>query len=241
MAESIFERMKRTVAARVETAVDAMERASGPSLMRESIRQIERAIGELAADHDRALGRAVQAEMRSGDLAQELVTLGENARFAMEKKREDLARAALSRQVDIEAEIVALKAAVADAKADAVRLLEAQAALRAQHQEMSAELAAFEKAQRSAVPGSAASVASARDVDAKVRNARAAFDRVMKSSTGADAHGSAPSDHQKVMEIRELERETMLDERLKALKAAAPAKVKPSASKSAAKAKSAKK
>lgn len=231
MAESVFQRMKRTVAARVETAVDALERANGPALMRESLRQIERAIGELAADHDRVLGRAVQAEMRSGDLAKELVTLAENARFAMEKKREDLARAALSRQIDVEADIVTLKGVIGDAKKEAVRLLEAQAALRAQHQEMSAELAAFEKAQRSAVPGSPASIASARDVDTKVRHAREAFDRVMKASTGLDAHEKAPSDHQKVMEIRELQRESAVDERLQALKAAAPAKAKSSAAK----------
>lgn len=228
MAESIFRRMKRTVTAHVETAVDAMERASGSSLMREAVRQIERAIGELAADHDRALNRAVQAEQRSRDLAKELVTLSENARFAMEKNREDLARAALSRQMDIEAEIAALKVVVSDAKKEAVRLVEAQDALRGQHQEMSAELARFERTQRKLEPGSAAAAVSARDVDAKVRHAKDAFDRVMKASTGLEAHDSSPTDHQKVMEIRELQRETAVDERLKALKAA-PAKAKPSA------------
>ncbi len=85
MAESIFQRMRRTVAASVEDAVDALERASGISLMRESVRQIERAIGELAADQDRALSRAVQADQRSRDLSAELVKLSDNARFAMEK------------------------------------------------------------------------------------------------------------------------------------------------------------
>ncbi|MBO9670023.1 MAG: PspA/IM30 family protein [Sphingobium sp.] len=240
MTESVFQRVKRTVVAHVETAVDALERANGPALMREAIRQIERAIGELAADHDRALGRAVQAEMRSGDLTKELVTLSENARFAMEKKREDLARAALSRQVDIEADIVTLKGVVRNAKQEAVRLLEAQAALRAQHQQMSAELAAFEKAQGSVAPGSPASVASASDVETKVRHAKDAFDRVMKASTGLDAHDNAPSDQRKVMEIRELQRENAIDERLKALKAAAPAKAA-TAKKSSAKAKAAKK
>ena len=57
MAESIFMRVRRLISASVEDAVDAMERAGGPSVMREAIREVDRAIDEVRAEQEAASAR----------------------------------------------------------------------------------------------------------------------------------------------------------------------------------------
>ena len=44
MAEALHLRLKRTVTASLETAVDSLERVSGASLMREAVREVERTV-----------------------------------------------------------------------------------------------------------------------------------------------------------------------------------------------------
>ena len=61
MAESIFMRVRRLISASVEDAVDAMERAGGPSVMREAIREVDRAIDEVRAEQEAASARRLQA------------------------------------------------------------------------------------------------------------------------------------------------------------------------------------
>src|SRR5829696_2234023 len=61
VAESIFSRVRRIISGSVEDAVDAMERAGGTSVMREAIREVDRAIDDVRAEHATAAARRLQA------------------------------------------------------------------------------------------------------------------------------------------------------------------------------------
>src|SRR5215210_8711063 len=61
VAESIFARVRRIISGSVEDAVDAMERTGGPSVMREAIREVDRAIDDARAEHAAAAARRLQA------------------------------------------------------------------------------------------------------------------------------------------------------------------------------------
>src|SRR5262245_36116311 len=102
MAESIFARMSRLLSATVEVAVDRMEQAGGDAVMREAIREADRAIDQVKAKLESTMARRLQAARQQKMLAERVEELTTKARFALGQGREDLAEAALSRQIDFE-------------------------------------------------------------------------------------------------------------------------------------------
>jgi phage shock protein A len=153
MAESIFMRVRRLISASIEDAVDAMERAGGPSVMREAIREVDRAIDDVRAEQEAATARRLQATRQQKMFRDKLAALGEQARFAMAENRDDLAEAAVSRQLDFEAQAERLEAVQAEAASEAARLEECLVALATRKSQMEEALAAFESAQRDAAIG----------------------------------------------------------------------------------------
>src|SRR3954452_8652407 len=110
MAESIFARVSRLLSAQVEDAVDRMEQAGGEAVMREAIREADRAIDEVKAQLEATMARRLQAARQQQMLGKRLEELTGKAKFALGEGREDLAEAALSRQIDFEAQAKELDA-----------------------------------------------------------------------------------------------------------------------------------
>src|SRR5215475_1991511 len=104
MAESIFARISRLLSATVEDAVDRMEQAGGEAVMREAIREAERAIDQVKAELESTMARRLQAARQQKMLTERAGELTTKAKFALDQGREDLAEAALSRQIDFEAQ-----------------------------------------------------------------------------------------------------------------------------------------
>ncbi len=129
MAESIFVRVKRMVSASVYDTVDAMERAGGTSVMREAIREVDRIVDEVKSERDQATAARLQAVRLQGLYKERLETLQEKAEFAIDQGREDLAEAALIRQVEFEDQIEALHKAEEEAGEKERHLEEAMASL----------------------------------------------------------------------------------------------------------------
>src|SRR5918994_63247 len=136
MAESIFMRVRRLISASIEDAVDAMERAGGPSVMREAIREVDRAIDEVRAEQEAATARRLQAVRQQRMFRDKLAALDDQARFAMAEKREDLGEAAVSRQIDFEAQAGRLEAVQVEAASEASRLEECLVALNTRKAQM---------------------------------------------------------------------------------------------------------
>src|SRR3954454_12660256 len=110
MAESILARVSRLLSATVEDAVDRMERAGGDAVMREAIREADRAIDEVHAQLEAVTTRRLQAVRQGKMLADHMASLTDKAKFALGEGREDLAEAALARQVDFEEQAKKLEA-----------------------------------------------------------------------------------------------------------------------------------
>jgi phage shock protein A len=144
--ESIFLRVRRVLAASADDAVSALERASGTSLMREAIRQVAGALDEVRDEQRAVAGRIAEAKRQQGVIRERIAELNDKARFALGKARDDLAEAAVSRQLELEAELTRLDTVQSDAAGEAVRLDECAAALAARKTQMERELAAFEAA-----------------------------------------------------------------------------------------------
>jgi phage shock protein A len=221
VAESIFMRVRRVISASIEDVVDAMERAGGTSVMREAIREVDRAIDEVRAEQEAATARRLQAQRQQRMFRGKLAALEEQARFAIAENREDLAEAAVSRQIDFEAQAKRLDAVQAEAEAEAKRLEECLVALTTRKSQMEEALAAFETAQRDAALGGEGPARPDRSTERKVERAEEAFDRAMAAAGGvagisrADAQTAA-----KVAELATLQKSAAVAQRMAALRSA---------------------
>ena len=110
MAESIFARVSRLLSATAEDTVDRMEQAGGDAVMREAIREADRAIDQVKTELQSTMTRRLQAARQQKMLTERAEELTTKAKFALGEGREDLAEAALSRQVDFEAQAKKLDA-----------------------------------------------------------------------------------------------------------------------------------
>lgn len=218
MAEPFLKRVQRIVSAGLESAADAAERANGTSMMRHAVREVEQSIDRLHERRTKAEQRRSQAEEQRKRAAERGARLEADARLALAKGREDLAEAAVTQQMELEAGLAALRQQERDAVAEAARIDTAIAELSLRKSEMAAELAAVEAARKTAQ-------ASGSDpkVDLKVKRAEAAFERA-RAAAGAHATvGSEPTSLAEA-EIAALRREDAVAERLVAMKAASARK-----------------
>ncbi len=219
MAESIFARVSRLLSASVEDAVDRMEQAGGDVVMREAIREADRAIDQVKAQREAAMARRLQAARQQKMLTERVAELTGKARFAIDGGREDLAEAALSRQIDFEAQASKLDAVQAQAREEEARLDDGLGALKARKAQMEDALSAYMIAHRDAALGGDGPSRVERSVDRKVDAAEQAFDRAM---TGAGGQGFTRADAKtinSVAEIDGLQKSASVAERLAALKA----------------------
>ncbi len=220
MAESIFARVRRIISGSVEDAVDAMERAGGPSVMREAIREVDRAIDDVRAEHATAAARRLQAMRHQRLFREKLAALDDKARFALGEGREDLAEAAIARQLDFEAQTERLGVTEAEAAQEAGQLEECLSALTERRAQMEEALAAFETARREAALGGEGPARTGSSTQRRVDRAEAAFDRAMAGAGGAA--GVVRSDAKtaaRVAEIDVMQRSAVIAQRLAALRA----------------------
>jgi phage shock protein A len=215
MAESIFVRIQNVLAAAADTTVSFVERASGTSLIREAIRQVARAEDDARECVERADTRRLHAIRRQHTLREQVETLTEQARYALSKERPDLAEAAVSRQIDCEAQVAQAIAAEQQAVQEAAQLQESLAALRARKLEMQKELAAFEAAQAEA---SSATDSVRNPIGRKVSRAEALFERGMAASGGGDPGLVSTGNAAQLAEVEALRRQDAIAERLAALR-----------------------
>ena len=220
MTESIFTRISRILSASIEDTVDRLEVAGGPAVMREAIREAERAIEQAKAELDGVMSRRLQASRQNQLFAQRIAELKSKAAFALDQAREDLAEAALSRQIDFESQAKSLDDVQAQARAEEAQLDMGLAALVARKTQMEEALAAFDMAKRDTAPRGA-DCADHRDAspERRVDAAEKAFDRAMKGTGGAGFTRADADTIQRVAEIDVLQKSAAVAQRLTALKA----------------------
>jgi phage shock protein A len=110
--EGILARMGRLLAAIASQTIDNAESSNKVAMVKQAIREID-----LGADEARyALGKSRAEEFRltrrRDELDRETATLTEKIRLALAENREDLARAGVARQIDLESQGLALERAM---------------------------------------------------------------------------------------------------------------------------------
>jgi phage shock protein A len=227
VTDTIASRVTRVIGGSIHALLDTVEDAVPEATMAQAIREVDQAVDEVRAELGRVEAMKHVAMSGLAKLNAQNETLAGQVEIAMAKGDEDLARAGIARQVDIEDQIPVLQRSLQDA-VDRGRELEGYVvALLAKKREMESALQDFIAA-RAAAAGASGSGAGASGAAAprgtvqdKVERAGSAFDRAMARQTGiANATSPVNPDASKLRELQDLARRHRIDERLAALKAA---------------------
>ena len=223
MSEGLVSRVSRIVSGGFNSLVDAVENAAPETILEQSMREIESAADDVRTELGRVIANKHLANTRLMDTNAKHEELSEKIALAVKENRDDLAEAAIAKQLDIEAQVPVLEHAITEAGEKERELEGYIEALQAKRREMVAEIDTFKESRKSAAAEDAsgqAAAASGQTPEGKVRKAENTFDRVMRQTTGlpgGEATGDAAS-AAKIAELETLSRDNRIKERLAALK-----------------------
>jgi phage shock protein A len=223
MSETLTSRVGRLIAGGFHTIVDAVENAGPESVMEQAIREIDTAIADVRTDLGTIEAQRHLTAKRLAEDSGRHDRLSDQARDALTQQRDDLARAAIERQIDLEAQMPILETRLTDLAEEKSKLEGYIVALQAKKREMRDALADFRKAreQQASPTGTATGMGrQGTSVQARGERAAEAFDRIFQRQTGlSGTSGTSDATAAKLAELEELTRKNRIAERLAQLKA----------------------
>jgi phage shock protein A len=222
MAESIGNRVGRIIAGSVHALIDAVEGAAPEMVMEQAIREVDEAIDEVRAELGKTAANKHLATTRLMEENRRHEELSGQIELAVVQSRDDLASAAIARQLDIEAQIPVLESTISDCHAREKELEGYISALQAKKREMQEAVRQF-AASRAQAQGAGAPNTGGSTVTGKVERAESAFDRVLQKQAGGPGLSAVPdrATAAKLAELNDLSRTNRIQERLAVVKAKA--------------------
>jgi phage shock protein A len=110
--EGILARMGRLLAAIASETIDNAENSNKVALVKQAIREIDAGADEARYALGKSRAEEFRLKRRREELDAEAASLTEKIRLAIAEKREDLARAGVARQIDLESQGTALERAM---------------------------------------------------------------------------------------------------------------------------------
>lgn len=231
MSEGLLSRVSRLVSGHVSDVVDALENGAPETVMSAAIMEIEDAVSDVRSELGRAIADRHHANKRLMDTASKHDELSQKVQLAVDEGRDDLAEAAIARQLDYEAQIPVLETALKNMGEQQTELEGFVSALLARKREMEADLDAYREAQRArtgalgdatgAAGNSAGGIACKKlQAEDAADRATSAFDRVLKNASGiaTSANGDSAT-AARLAELDQIAHAHRVSERLAAVKA----------------------
>ncbi len=223
MSENIGVRVRRIISANLNSLVDAMEQSNADGIMREAIREVERALDDVKSELGKTMAAKAQCQRAITRTREKISEHGDKAAFAIEQGREDLAAAAIARQIDLERHIPVFEATLATHNEKEAELNSYAGALSARMAEMECDLAAFSQAGMMNAPDDHMNTANStvQSAERRAENAGRTFDRVLGGTMGAGTPQSKAlrETAAQLHELDKLQRDDDIGQRLAALKA----------------------
>ncbi len=219
MSDSLKTRVGRVIAGGMHALVDRLEDQAPEAFMEQSLRDADAVIDDVRHELGTVSANRHLAQQQHAGLNRQHETLTEQVDAALAQGREDLARAGVARQLDIEAQIPVLETALAEQARQETELQGYVAALLAKKREMTESLAEYRRSR--AIAASAAQGVGAGVAEQRMDAVTGAFDRLYQRQTGLTSGGRASSLKQtaQLRELDELVRENKIVERMAQLKA----------------------
>jgi phage shock protein A len=220
MTDSLRTRVARLIAGGAHALMDRVESAAPVVLLEQTAREVDQLADEVRAELGQVAASRHLAQQQHLNLNREHEQLHGAIDTALAAGKDDLARTAIARQLDIEAQLPVLESSLTEKVQREKELTGYVDALLSKRREMDAAIRDFEAA-RSQAQAPSLDPSSASPVAQRLQAAQAAFDRTHQRHTGLDATGRHASMAQtvKLRELEELTRDNKINERLAALKA----------------------
>jgi len=221
MVEGLTKRVGRIISGSINAIVDAVEGVAPEVVMEQAIREIDGAVEEVRSELGKVIASKHLANKRLSEKNTRHEELAEKLEIAVSEGRDDLAEAAISTQLDIEAQIPVLEHTVVEC-GDREKELEGYiTALQAKKREMKDDLKIYRETSAEAsvdVEGDIGGNSQGK-VNKKVDQATSAFDRILEKQTGLGGiKTSNGQDAAKMAELEQLARNNRIKERLTAIK-----------------------
>ncbi len=217
MSEGMATRVGRIISGSLNTLVDAVENSAPEIVMEQAIREVDTAIDDVRAELGKTVANKHLANTRLMGENQKHETLAEQIQIAVEEGRNDLAEAAISRQLDIEAQLPVLENAITVAGEEEKELEGYIHALQAKKREMQSDLLSYRDSRSHSITDDNSANS---DVANRVSKADATFERVMSNQTRIPVSRIADERKRAVQlaELEELARQNRIKERLAQIK-----------------------
>lgn len=225
MAETLKDRVQRVIAGGLHALLDKIEDAAPEAMMEQSVREVDGVIDEVRAELGKVTANRHLAQTQHSSLNAAHQKLADDIEHALREGREDLAKAAIGRQMDIEAQLPILETTLADHGRQEQDLNGYVHALLAKKREMQQAIDQYRasRAQAATVMGAAPGASSAQ---AKLDKASDAFDRVFARNTGMTPSTLQASLQQaaQLKELDDMRRTSEVERRLQVIKGVASGK-----------------
>ncbi|KSV84669.1 PspA/IM30 family protein [Sinorhizobium sp. Sb3] len=210
--EGILSRMGRLIAGLANAAVDKAEGSNKIVVVEQALREIDAAAEEARVDIGQARAEEYRILSRRDEIGADLTKLDEKILTAISAAREDLAKASVARQIDLESQLAALDKALAGARTDLEEGQQALQAVLATRREAEARLADLKRSIAQFPESKASGLAKASPVDGAARAAAA-----VSRATGVP--GGNHGDSAELDELDRLHRDRAIEARLAEFKA----------------------
>ena len=224
MKETLSGRVGRLISGSFNALIDAVENAAPEIVMEEAIREIDGVIDEVRTELGRVVANKHMSNTRLMEENNKYEELTSNIELAVEKGRDDLAEAAISKQLDIEVQIPVLENNIAECGTKEKELDSYIQALQAKKREMQGELIQYRDSNKEAAAvsgdGPVTSANTKQSVNTKVEKAESAFDRVLEKATGLSSmqHNTDAQTAAQVAELQDMAHKNRVSERLQSIK-----------------------
>jgi len=222
MKEKLINRVGRIISGSVHSFIDTIESAAPETVLSEAIREIESAIDEVRTELGKVVAKKHLASSKLMEENKKHEDLSEKIELAIKENRDDLAEAAISRQLDIETQIPILEATIDDCNDQEKDLENYVNALQAKKREMKEELVQFKNALKdgSASSGTDNVPDGTGSVESQVAKAESVFERVIENATGIPGQNvvSERKTASQLAELEEMARKNRIQERLLKIK-----------------------
>lgn len=221
MADSLKTRVGRVIAGGVHALLDRLEDQAPEAMMEQAIREADAVVADVRHELGTTSANRHLAQQQHLNLNRQHEALSEQLGLALAQQREDLARTAVARQLDIEAQLPVLESTLAEFARQEAELRGYVEALLAKRREMDTALAEFRKSRQAAQASVAPGRPAGGGTDQRMAAATGAFDRVHQRQTGlsATAAGATLQQAAQLKELDDLVREGRIEERLAQWKA----------------------
>lgn len=219
MTDTLPSRVARVIAGSAHALLERIEDAAPIAMLEQSARELDTVANEVRGELGRIAVNRHLTQQQHQRLNQEHDSLGCALSAALGQARDDLAKTAIARQIDIEAQLPILECSLSQLAQEERSLSGYMDGLMSKRREMEQAIADLEVAQRKSA--SLATGHGSNGLDAKARAIQASFDRTYQRQTGLDALARQATADQsaKLGELNGLVLENKISQRLAALKA----------------------